>query len=214
MTKSICIPYKEEVKRKLIHLSSLWMVAAILLIPDKRCTAGFFGVLFILTVLVERAYVRKVPVITPLYDFFFGKMLRKESSPDAWIVSGGAPVYAAAAFCCLCFSAVCAAAGMALLLTADVAAALIGRRFGKHKFSNGKSWEGTLAFFLVGILAVSGCFTIIGRTDLILYSLPAIFVSTLAELYQKKLFLDDNFLIPAITAAVLQLTLFLCGISC
>ena len=209
MADEVCISYKEEVKRKLIHLSSLWMVAAILLIPNKFYSSIFFGILFVLTLLVERAYVLKVPVITELYNFFFGRMLRREPSPDAWIISGGAPVYAAAAFCCLCFSAVCAAAGMALLLTADVAAALIGRRFGKHKFSNGKSWEGSLSFFLTGILALFLCFTVIGKPGLTLYALPAILGATLAELFQKKLLLDDNFLIPVITAGILQLTGYL-----
>ena len=46
---------------------------------------------------------------------------------------------------------------LAVLLTADAAAALIGRKFGKHKLVNGKSLEGTLAFILTGI-AVSGIF--------------------------------------------------------
>ena len=208
------ITYKEEIKRKLIHLSSLWMVCAILLIPCKFYTGILFGILFILTVLVERAYVLKMPVVKPLYDFFFGKMLRKEPSPDAWIVSGGAPVYAAAALSCFCFSRLCAGMGMAVLLTADVAAALIGRRFGKHKFSNGKSWEGTLSFFIVGMLAVLVCAWFSGRISLTLYAFPAVFCGTLAELFQKTLRLDDNFLIPVLTAGILQFTLFLAGIPC
>ena len=136
------------------------------------------------------------------------------ASPGAWIVSGGAPVYAAAALSCFCFSRLCAGMGMAVLLTADVAAALIGRRFGKHKFSNGKSWEGTLSFFIVGMLAVLVCAWFSGRISLTLYAFPAVFCGTLAELFQKTLRLDDNFLIPVLTAGILQFTLILAGIPC
>ena len=50
------ITYFEELKRKGIHLSSLWMVAAIILIPDWRVTAGIFAVLLAITLLFEHAY--------------------------------------------------------------------------------------------------------------------------------------------------------------
>ncbi|MBQ8754625.1 MAG: hypothetical protein IJZ19_06310 [Lentisphaeria bacterium] len=203
------ISYREEVKRKLIHLSSLWMPVAILLLPGRFTSCILFGVLFFLTLAVERAYVLKVPVITPVYCFFFGKMLRKEPSPDAWIVSGGAPVYAAASLTSLCFAPLCAAAGMAVLLTADAAAALIGRKFGKHKLVNGKSLEGTLAFILTGI-AVSGIFiSATGAVSFLPYTLPAVILAALAELFQKQLKVDDNFSIPLATAGFLQLMLWL-----
>ena len=202
------ISYREEVKRKLIHLSSLWMPAAILLIPGRYASCILFGILFVLTLAVERAYVLKVPVITPVYDYFFGKMLRKTPSPDAWIVSGGAPVYAAASLTCLCFTPLCAAAGMAILLTADAAAALIGRRFGKHKLVNGKSLEGTLAFVLTGTIAAAVCFLAVGTPYLLPFALPAVILAATAELFQKQLKVDDNFSIPLAAAGFLQLVLW------
>jgi dolichol kinase len=160
-----------------------------------------------MTLAVERAYVLKVPVITPVYNFFFGKMLRKEPSPNAWIVSGGAPVYAAAALTCLFFVPLCAAAGMAVLMTADAAAALIGRKFGKRKLVNGKSLEGTLAFVLTGVLAAGVCISAVGVSSLLPYVLPAVILAALAELFQKQLKVDDNFSIPLVTAGFLQLAL-------
>ena len=203
------ISYREEVKRKLIHLSSLWMPVAILLIPGRFASCILFGILFILTLAVERAYVLKVPVITPVYNFFFGKMLRKEPSPNAWIVSGGAPVYAAAALTCLCFTPLCAAAGMTVLLTADAAAALVGRKSGKHKLVNGKSLEGTLAFILTGTIAAGVCFLAVGASSLLPFTLPAVILAAAAELFQKQLKVDDNFSIPLATAGFLQLVLWL-----
>ena len=201
------IAYREEVKRKLIHLSSLWMPLAILLLPGRFASCILFGILFFLTLAIERAYVLQVPVITPVYSFFFGKMLRKEPSPNAWIVSGGAPVYAAAALTCLCFDPICAAAGMAVLMTADAAAALIGRKFGKHKLVNGKSLEGTAAFVLTGTLAAGVCFISVGTFSLLPFALPAVILAALAELFQKQLKVDDNFSIPLVTAGVVQLAL-------
>jgi dolichol kinase len=123
------------------------------------------------------------------------------------IVSGGAPVYAAAALTCLFFVPLCAAAGMAVLMTADAAAALIGRKFGKHKLVNGKSLEGTLAFVLTGVLATGVCISAVGVSSLLPYVLPAVILAALAELFQKQLKVDDNFSIPLVTAGFLQLAL-------
>lgn len=204
------ISYREEIKRKLIHLSSLWMVVAITLLPAGFLSPALFGTLFVLTLLIERAFVLKLPIITPVYRFFFGKMLRHEPAPGDWIVSGGAPVYAAAALSTLMFSSVAAASGMAVLLTADAAAALIGRRFGRHKTVNHKSLEGFLAFIITGCAALALYFICLDAAPLLYAFIPAAVIpAALAELFQKQLRVDDNFSIPLVTGAVIQLGVFL-----
>ena len=125
----------------------------------------FFLILLILNLLCEFAYSCQVPVITPLYRFFFGKMLRGEVKRGQWIVSGSPPVFAAAALVCLFFRVPFAAIGMGVMLLADTAAALIGRRYGRHKLTNNKSLEGVAAFCISGIvfallvLSCSGLFS-------------------------------------------------------
>ena len=104
------ISYREECKRKLVHLSSLWMVVAILLLPGRWTAAILYAVMLVLNLLCEHAYACNVPVITPLYGAIFGKMLRDEPRHGQWIVSGSPYVLAAAFLVSLLFGRVPAAA--------------------------------------------------------------------------------------------------------
>ena len=209
------IPYWEEIKRKLIHLSSLWMVCSTILLPrlfpayGRWINCGLLLFCLVSTLLIEHDYANNGKYIGRLYGKLFQKMLRREAKPGQWIVSGGAPVLAAALLVNLIFPSPIAAAALAVMLTGDAAAALIGRKFGKHKLVNGKSLEGTLAFILTGI-AVSGIFiSATGAVSLLPYTLPAVILAALTELFQKQLKVDDNFSIPLATAGFLQLMLWL-----
>ncbi len=200
------ISYWEELKRKTVHLSSLWMVAAILLIPDWRITSAFFAILLAGTLIVEHRYAlgRKDP-FSRLYHWLFGRMLREVPRPGSWVVSGGAPVLAAALMVTLLFSRIPAAGALAVMLLGDAFAALIGRRFGRHPAVNGKSWEGSIAFVVFGCLgacAVGGFGN--AAPGYWFAVLPAALAGALVELFQKQLIADDNFTIPLAAGAVLQ----------
>ena len=203
------ITYFEELKRKGIHLSSLWMVVAIILIPDWRITAAIFAVLLVITLLFEHAYACNWPVMGPMYGFFFRKMLRKPPAPGAWIVSGGAYVLAAALLVVILYAPPAAAGALAVMLTGDAAAALIGRRFGRHRAPNNKSWEGVAAFLLVGGGVLALYLASVGAPPrLFLAGTAAIIPACAAELFEKQLHIDDNFSIPVIIGFGLQLGLW------
>ena len=194
------IPYKQEVRRKLVHLSSLWMAAALLLLPRPFC-AILFGVMTVLTVLVEYAYYKRVPVIWQCYDFFFGRMLR-DYGEGKFHLSGGAPVLAAACLSALCFPKPYSALAMAVMLLGDTAAALIGRRFGKHRFFNGKSLEGTIAFVFTGFIVVLLGFVFGAYMwQVLLGGLLGVVAAALLELFNCELHLDDNLSIPLAVGA-------------
>lgn len=203
------ISYMQEVRRKLVHLSSLWMAAALLLLPRTFC-AVLFGVMAVLTVLVEYAYYRKVPVVTECYGFFFGRMLR-DYGTDKFHLSGGAPVLAAACLSAVCFAKPYSALAMAVMLLGDTAAALIGRRFGKHRFFNGKSLEGTLAFLLTGVAVVLIGFAVWRYPcPVVLGGAAGVVLAALLELFNCELHLDDNLSIPLAVGAGFWLgTLFI-----
>ncbi len=106
---------------------------------------------------------------------------------------------------------VCAAVGVIVLGIADPAAALIGRRFGKHKLRAGRSLEGTLTFVVVG--AVAAFATLTGLYDVVAaralwVALGAGIVGALAELYSPDV-MDDNFTIPVATSYAVWLLLVL-----
>ena len=193
------ISYFQEVLRKLIHLSSLWMVAAIMLCGTeyKMLLAVAFGTAWILNITLEHAVACQVPYITPLYYFFFKKMLRKQPTPQDWVISGGPPVWGAAFFSTMLFPVQAAATALAVMLIADTCAALVGRRFGKHKV-NGKSVEGCIAFTAGGIaaFAVIGLFYSPLPPAGIICGIIGILLAMLAELFEKQIHIDDNFSIP------------------
>ena len=187
------ISYTQELCRKLIHLSSLWMVAAMALLP-RWPLAVFFGSCFVLNVLLERAYVLRVPVLTGLYRFFFGRMLRRAPEPDQWIVSGGPYVWAAAAMALALFPSAIAATALAVMLLADTAAALIGRRWGRHKTVNGKSWEGVGAFVVTGWLVLAAAVVAAGwPRPMWVAGVVGVAAAAVAEHFLNQIRVDDNF---------------------
>ena len=203
------ISYREEVKRKLIHLSSLWMVAATIILPEifqygRWIVCALFAVCLVVTLVSEHDYANGGKYLGRLYGKLFRKMLRNDVKPGQWIVSGGAPVLAAALLVNVVFPCPVAAAALAVMLTGDAAAALIGRKFGKHKLVNNKSWEGTISFVLAGyiFLALTG---ICNQMPLPFYfaGILAVIAGAVVELFTAQLKIDDNFTIPLTTGAVL-----------
>ncbi len=196
------ISYREELKRKLIHLSSLWIPLVMWHFPGWALVI-IFVLLALLTLTLERAYARRDPVIAPLYERFFGAMLRQKPRPDQWLVSGGFYVLASAAITMALFPRGTACAAFLVLLLSDTAAALIGRKFGKTKLVNGKSVEGVAAFLITGWLAV----WIFGLTaggfsaGALLAGTLGVAVGAWVELHEKQLRVDDNFSIPLAVGA-------------
>jgi dolichol kinase/uncharacterized protein YukE len=95
------------------------------------------------------------------------------------------------------------AIGAVVLALADPAAALVGRRFGKTKLVNGRSLQGTLAFFLVGLAAA---WTVLAVAHPAVSLLQGLLVASLAaapaalaELFSRRI--DDNLSIPLSAAA-------------
>ena len=211
MSEKKTISYWEEIKRKGVHLSSLWMVAATLLLGERQwISCLIFGALLLLTLVSEHDYANNGKYLGRLYGKLFGKMLRDDVKPGQWIVSGGAPVLAAALLMNLLFTPLIAAGAMSVMLTGDAAAALIGRKFGKHKAVNGKSWEGFISFILVGYGALSVVFFLKSvPAKFYLWGIAAVVLAALAELFQKQLKVDDNFSIPLCVGAVLFFSSFL-----
>ena len=191
----MAISYRQEVLRKTVHLSSIWMPVALFYLP-RMFNVILFGVCAVLNVLIEIAVFRGVPYVTPLYKALFGKMAR-ESAPGKFRFSGAPPMYASACLTALCFSHRVASCAFAILILSDTAAALIGRKWGLHRFPNGKSAEGSAAFLLVAWTIVCG-FCLAGGLP---WSVTAVWlagaaVSCVAECFNEQIHLDDNFSIP------------------
>lgn len=195
---------KTELYRKGVHLSSLWMPLFILL-ADRGWSMVLFSVLLLLNIGVEYAAYHKAAVIGGLFRRMFIKTLRnREIRRTEFVPSGSVYILAAALAVSVCFSPRAAAAAMSIMLVADSAAALVGKFFGTRRFSNGKSAEGTCAFFISAAGVIVMFFPGISPAVLCLAALAA----TAAEFYEGKIRIDDNFAIPLISGFILNLTSF------
>ncbi|MEZ4449639.1 MAG: hypothetical protein R3B09_09175 [Nannocystaceae bacterium] len=92
--------------------------------------------------------------------------------------------------------------GVVVLGVGDPLAAIVGRRFGKHKLLHGRSLEGTLTFLASGWLAAAAILTWLHALPLgaaALIALGGAVPGAIAELISRRV--DDNFSIPVSAAA-------------
>lgn len=89
-----------------------------------------------------------------------------------------------------------------VLGVSDPIAALVGRRYGTIKLVNGRSLQGSAAFWISGAIASFIALTLVGglsTSAVVCTALGASFVGALAELFSRKL--DDNLTVPLSVAA-------------
>ncbi|MEE9441198.1 MAG: diacylglycerol/polyprenol kinase family protein [candidate division Zixibacteria bacterium] len=110
--------------------------------------------------------------------------------------TGASYILTTAALCIIFFPKPIAIAALVFIIIGDTAAALIGRRFGKHKLYKKKSIEGSLAC-LISLVAVS--FVIPGLPTAV--GLIGALTATLAEAFCGKL--DDNLFVPISSGLVM-----------
>ena len=189
-----------ETKRQLVHLSGLAFVAVAQFLDRTAAILMFFiiGIYF----LVYSEYVLKVRQRVGFRRIFL-KYERKVRRP----FTGAIWFYFACAVTFFIFPRSIASAACAILAVGDSVATLIGYNFGKHKILGKKTLEGTLAFF-VSTFFVSLIWL---RWEV---AFIAALTGTLVELgvSAKKIealrntgWIDDNWLIPIISAFVIFL---------
>ena len=184
--------FRHEFARKAIHLSSLlipliyWHIgrtqALLILAP---VTAGFF------LVDVTKHF---VPFLSTWYHSIFGTMLRNHELSRERLHLNGATWITLAAFVLIAFfPKTIAVAAFAMVSVSDTVAALVGKRYGKHRFGQ-KSYEGSFAFFASALFVVA----LIPALPLQVGFAMAL-AGTVAEALAMKIAgfrIDDNFSVP------------------
>lgn len=201
MKNSLSKTLQTELYRKALHLSSLWMPLFIGL-ADRNICILLFLFLFAGNLAVEYAAYRKIPVIGELFRRMFFKTLRpKEVLQNKFVPSGSVYILLSALICSVCFARTAAVAALTVMLVSDTCAALSGRFFGTFRFANGKSAEGTAAFFVSAFIILSAL--------AVKCPLPAtVFIAAgtaAAELWENRLKIDDNLSVSLITGFILNL---------
>jgi dolichol kinase len=184
--------FRYEFARKAIHLSSLlipliyWHIgrlqALLILTP---MTAGF------LLVDVSKHF---VPFLSTWYHSTFGTMLRNhELSRDRLHLNGATWITLAAFVLIAFFPKTISVAAFAMVSVSDTVAALVGKRYGRHRYGQ-KSIEGSLAFFASAVVVVA----LIPNLPLTVGIIMAL-AGTIIEAMALKIGgfrIDDNFSVP------------------
>ena len=146
------INYRDELVRKLIHLCSLSIPIIYYFIPQSTAII----ILSILTIVAVALDVSRhfFPAVGKLFYMIFGFLLRKhEKDGRKKNLNGATYVFISALLGVIIFPKVLFLTAFPILIISDSTAALIGRKFGKHKLF-AKSLEGTLAFFMSASIVV------------------------------------------------------------
>ncbi len=146
------INFKGELLRKAIHLFSL-SIPIIYSFISKKTALTILIPLTIISVTIDfgRYYIKK---LNDIVQKIFGYILREhENDFQKKNLNGASYVLIAATLTLWIFPKIFFITAFAALIICDTSAALIGRKFGKHKFLS-KSLEGTLAFFVSGCILI------------------------------------------------------------
>lgn len=192
--------FKKELFRKAIHLSSLWIPAAIYFMP-KLVLVPILMIILIGNVILEYGNFKKYPWARKSFGVLFFRTLRnKETSREHFQFTGAIYVLFSALLCMCFFGNEVATIALTVMLISDSAAALVGRSVGKFKIYKNKTLEGTLAFFLTAV-GINLLFWPIYQFSWV--NVVACLVATLAEVYEDKIEIDDNLSVPIFFSVVL-----------
>ncbi len=146
------IHYRDEVVRKLIHLCSLSIPIIYYFIP-KETAVYILAAFTFFAILVDMSRYLS-PGIGKYFYLFFGFLLRKhELDKKKKNLNGATYVFISALLSVIIFPKVLFLTAFPILIISDSTAALIGRKWGKHRLFS-KSLEGTLAFFVSASIVV------------------------------------------------------------
>ncbi len=187
------IDYKTELLRKSIHLCSL-SISIIYYFVTKELALQILIPLTLIALLIDLSRYF-FPGFAKIFYSFFGFMLREhEKHSEKKNLNGATYLLIAATIVVIIFPKVFVIPAVAVLIVGDIFAALIGRKYGKHKFL-AKSLEGTVAFFVSGSFVILLTPKIEGSFLEYLIGLIAVAVGAIAENISYG-WADDNLSIP------------------
>lgn len=186
------ISYSVELVRKAIHFSSI-AIPMFYMFTLRSVALAVFIPLTVMFVSIDIAR-HYHPSVQEWFYGTFGRLLRgRESNKERKRLNGATYVLISATLCVALFPKFIAVVSLMIMSISDLFSALIGRRFGKHRFL-GKSFEGTSAFFLSALLIT----ILTPKIDYVFGEYLVGAISALAGAIVEALpwELDDNLTIP------------------
>lgn len=194
------IPYREELKRKAIHLLALVVPLGMALL-GKAWSIYLLVPMALLAVTADVLRVRSEAFARFIYRLF-GSMMRTEERPPVGgpiTINGATWVLLSAAALALIFPIRIGVAAFTMFMLSDAAAALVGRRFGRlHWGNNPRTVEGSLAFLVTGLVVMAFFPHIVFWIGAV-----SVVAAALAEALPRPL--NDNLRVPLVAATVIVL---------
>ncbi|HTY37598.1 MAG TPA: dolichol kinase [Bacteroidota bacterium] len=186
------IDYRSEFIRKLIHLCSL-SIPTIYYFISRELALELLVPMFLGFLAVDLARFYHQPTQEWFYRWFGWLLRRHESDSKSKRLTGATNILFSAIVCVLIFPKVIAVNAFAILIISDITSALVGRRFGKHRFFH-KSLEGATGFFVSAIVVVALA-PKIGRLPLE-YVIGVVAAAIGAVTESLSTTIDDNISVP------------------
>jgi len=189
------MPYRQELYRKLTHMGALVIPGGYYYLGLTRGEALAIMIpVTVLMILIDIARLRQWRLWAVLKPLISPIVRAHELKGD---FTGAFYILLTATICIAVFPKPIAVLALAFIIVGDSAAALIGRKFGKHKFRN-KSLEGSLAFFVSAVLVA-----LIAPEMSFVVGLIGAAVATVTEAVSFKV--DDNTSVPLVSGLIMYL---------
>lgn len=183
---------KNELIRKFIHGSALIIPLSYNFL-DRKIILGIIGLGIFVAICVEILRFHW-HVFRELFHGLLGKLLRDHEITQ---LTGSTYLLIGCFLTVLFFVKWIALVSLLFLIVSDALAAVVGRRWGRHKLLKDRSIEGSTVFLVsafLSVLIVPGSHFLIGTTGVITACAVDIFIHDI----------NDNLTIPLISGAVMQ----------
>lgn len=191
-----------ESKRKFFHLTALIFPIAYIFMPKSwMILSSVVAVIIPIYIDIFRHYNPKVQV---LVEIFFIHFMRDNEATGNFKPSGVTYMMLGILVTVILFSKPVAITSLVVLILADSAAALVGRKIGVE-LPNGKSLEGAAAFVISAIMISLMCREYIELTSSFAAILFASIAAAMVEFFSKEIRIDDNLSIPLTFGAILTI---------
>ena len=191
------LSFKNEISRKLLHLTALIIPAAYLKINNLFFVNSFISVLFLSIIFLELMK-KNNTIIWKIFNSYFKPFIRKYEYKKPM---GSSYMIFSFFLIILFFNKIIVATSMFITIISDALAAIIGLRYGKLKTINNKTLEGSYAFLVSTIIIL-----FISTTSLSLYVIIIIsIIITAIEAFTPMEY--DNLTVPIFSAIILTLVI-------
>lgn len=189
---NIDVNYKIEYIRKGIHFCSL-SIPVIYYFIDKSTALSILIPITSLFVISDLARYYSKSAANLFYKYFGWLLRNHEIDNQRKRLNGASNILISAIICIIVFPKLLTVTAFAVLIISDSMAALIGRKYGKHRFFK-KTLEGTLAFVLGGTIVI--LFTPKVSYILSEYVIASVGVVVGGIFEALSITIDDNITIP------------------